>query len=363
MAKTNTKNNKKVSVKLFEMESYTPTDASERIHSDGLVRWGKDNRYPDYIYDTYCRCATLQSVINGLIDFTIGNNIEVNPVILNSLPKTNVDGDTFADVVVKLISDSWIFGGFAFKIYYNDFGAITEIDYVDIRRLRIDKNEQFVYLQDKWRLSLSGINDDAKFYIYDPETAKKDKVQIYYYKGHRTRGYYPMPEYSAALVSAETQIEIQEFHYNSIINNFMGNIVINFDGYGDLSKEEQDEIVREIKRDFTGAKNAANILTSFNPDNTTGLRLDRIPEDSFDQKYGALAESTRENLFIALRAIPILFGQIVSTGFNRQEYEEALAYTIRTAAVPRQNIMIQIFNKVFSIEQSLTFTQFSLNIA
>lgn len=139
----------------------------------------------------------------------------------------------------------------------------------------------------------------------------------------------------------------------------MGNIIFNFDGY-DPTDEEMEIIERSTVEKFTDPENAGRIVVAFNRDKETGIRIERIPEDSFDEKYKALAESTRENLFIAMRAIPVLFGLTVQTGFNTQEYEEAFMLYNRTAVIPKQNEITTVFNKLFNTTQSVIFTPFSL---
>ena len=53
-----------------------PTE--EEARNKGFVTWGTDNKYPNYLWDLYLNCATLQSIINGTADFIVGNDVICN---------------------------------------------------------------------------------------------------------------------------------------------------------------------------------------------------------------------------------------------------------------------------------------------
>lgn len=350
----------KTSHKFSEIDilSYKPTLSNEYKQSGkDYINWGVDNKYPQYLYDIYCNCATLQSIINGSIDFTIGNDIILNI----PLSERNQDGDTPEDVIKKAITDLWIFGGTAIQVIPNKLGNINEIVWLDIRNCRTDEDCKHVYYSKKW--GEYGHKKEIKYDTFNPETLRRGEgstSKVYFYKGNKTRGVYPICDYNAALVSAETQIEIQNFHYNTIINNFMVNGIFNFNNASNVSDEQKDEIERRINDKFSGTKNAARLMISWNEDKDKAVNFERITGDDFDNKYQVLSDSTRENLFISMRALPVLFGLTVQTGFNTQEYEEAFRLYNRTAIMPKQKEIVKIFDDIFEMENSISFIPFSL---
>ena len=331
------KDKENIKLSLFKTAEYKPTILTESKSNDGYVNYGDDNRYPEYIYDIYDSCATLQTIINGSADYTFGDGIE-----FTNLPETlkyvNSEGEDLEDVIQRLVYDLWIFNGFGFQVQYDAFHNPVEILYLDFRYIRTNEDGSRVYYNDKW--SRYKQSDIISLPCYDEHKGLLEETsQIFYYKGARTRGVYPKPDYNAALVSAETQIEIQKFHYNSIINNFMVNGILNFNNASNLTTDIKEKIERSIKDKFSGAENAANLFISWNDDKDSAVTFERLTDDQFDKKYEALAESTRENLFISMRAIPVIFGLTVNTGFNTQEFKDAFALYNKTAIRPKQRIM------------------------
>ena len=335
----------KVTVCMANTATYNPINLKESKSNNGYVKYGSDNKYPEYIYNIYNNCATLQAIINGSADYTFGEGIDFLE-LPDTLMKINSEGDSLEDVVQKITQDLWIFGGFALQVQYDLFHNITELIYLDFRYVRTNEDGSTCYYNDKW----SGLN--SKDYISlpsfnpDKEECREEVSQIYYFKGSKTRGVYPEPDYRAAVVSAETQIEIQKFHYNTIVNNFMVNGILNFNNAANVSDEVKDKIEKAINDKFSGAENAARLMISWNEDKDKAATFDRLSDDQFDKKYEALAESTRENIFISMRAIPVIFGLSIQTGFNTQEFKDAFALYNKTAVKPKQQVITRCLEEI-----------------
>lgn len=347
----------KLNFSSIELDSYRavlPTEVN--VKSQDYILWGNDNKYPYYLYRIFSECATLQSIINGSIDYTIGNGIEITGVP-DYIIEENEAGDTLEDTIYKLITDRWIFGGFAFKIRYNAFNKIASLEWTDFRNIRVSEDEMNVYVfpfNEKY-----GRNRAIKYPSFKND--EDSPVKIFYYKGVKSRGIYPIPDYSAAIISAETQIEIQEFHYNNIINNFSSNKIVNFNNADEMDDSVREEIERKVIDKYTGSKKAGTLMVSFNGHKDNAMTVEGIPDDSFDTKYQSLAPETRENLFISMRAQPQLFGLNLSTGFNEQEFNEAFALYNKTAIVPKQNEIKTTLSKVFE-SINIIFKPFTLEI-
>lgn len=43
--------------------------------SKKYINWGEDNKYPNYIWDSYLKCSNLQAIINTLSDYIIGEGV------------------------------------------------------------------------------------------------------------------------------------------------------------------------------------------------------------------------------------------------------------------------------------------------
>lgn len=328
-----------------------PEYIEEKVRGKEYISYGKNNLFPNYLWDLYNTVASLQSIINGTVDFICGNDISFRDRdnVINS------KGETILDIVKKIAVDKMIFGGFALQIIRNMAGEVAEIYALDFMKVRSDeKNEVFFYCEDwsKW---------GAKALIY-PKYGVNDTnpTSIYYNKGSITRGVYPTPLYGAALVACELEKAINEFHLNNINNGFASNLIINFNN-GQPNEEQKKEIEKDVQEKFSGYQNAGRILLSFNDSEENATKVERLNGDDFDDKYSALSERSREQIFTAFRATPNLFGfPNQTTGFSEQEYQSAFKLYNRTVVRPIQNEIIDSFDKILGTKGSIVITPFSI---
>ena len=359
MAKTTNKNIEKAKIQLSALNPYLQDNKVENVEKEisgvDFIAWGTDNQYPGYLFSLYEDCATLQSIINGTVDFVCGNDISCN---LQIFEKTvNKNGDTILDIIQRISTDYLIFGGFALQVIRNAIGEITELYWVDFTKIRSDKkNEVFFYSED-WCKSYGRVK-----YIVYPKFNEVDSnpSSIFYYKGNKTRSTYPTPLYNAAITSCELEKKINEFHLNEISNNFLTSKIINFNS-GVPDDDLKNEIERNLNEKFAGSENAGRILISFNANKDSETTVTDLPMDDFADRYEALHKRSREQIFTAFRATPNLFGLMTeTTGFNEQEFFEAFKLYNRTAVRPIQQIITKSFDKILGFEGSITITPFNL---
>ena len=359
MAKTINNNIEKAKIQLSALNPYLQDNKVENVEKEisgvDFIAWGTDNQYPGYLFSLYEDCATLQTIINGTVDFVCGNDISCN---LQIFEKTvNKNGDTILDIIQRISTDYLIFGGFALQVIRNAIGEITELYWVDFTKIRSDrKNEVFFYSED-WCKSYGRVK-----YIVYPKFNEVDSnpSSIFYYKGNKTRSTYPTPLYNAAITSCELEKKINEFHLNEISNNFLTSKIINFNS-GVPDDDLKNEIERNLNEKFAGSENAGRILISFNANKDSETTVTDLPMDDFADRYEALHKRSREQIFTAFRATPNLFGLMTeTTGFNEQEFFEAFKLYNRTAVRPIQQIITKSFDKILGFEGSITITPFNL---
>lgn len=328
-----------------DFNKYRKVDNTSYRNGD-IIMWGDNNMYPQYLYEVITECSLLNSILNGSIDFTIGNDIQCSE-------------DKYVPLIKKLVADRWYFGGFCFQVLYNSLGNIVDLVYIDPRFVRVSIDENKYYIYDDYvsgGLKQIGL-PKAVINKFNPEQGNIDGVQMFYFKGYKTRDYYPLPDFGSSLICAETLIEVEKFHYNTISNNFTASAILNFKG--SYSKETRDELERRISDKFAGAKNAGKFMLVFSesPTSDNTVSVERLQSDDFDTKYESLRNSCVDGIYQSLRAMPQLFGLNYSSGFQAIEYEDAFKLYNRTAIIPKQNEIVDIFS-IFGIE--LKFIPFSL---
>lgn len=339
----------------FALNPYIQTNkvdgGEKKVNNADFILWGEGNKYPNYLYELYENCATLQSVINGTADFICGDSTESRLTTVNKL------GETFDDVLRKITIDYLIFGGFAVQVIRNPFGKVNEIYWVDFMKLRSDEKNEVFFYSDDWDKSLGRVKT-----IKYPKFGKDDEnpVSIYYYKGNKTRKTYPTPVWNAAIDSAEIEKRITQFHLNEISNNFLSSKIINFNS-GMPDETIKNEIERNLTEKFGGSENAGRFLVSFNENKDSETTVTSLGEDGFADRYNALAERVESQIFTAFRATPNLFGlPNKTTGFNEQEYEGSFKLYNRTAVKPIQKAIIDVFEKIYGEKGIITIQPYTI---
>lgn len=334
-----------------------PTFEEKANTNKPYLYYGANNKFPQYLWELYLKSALLQSIINGTTDYVMGDDIIYSEWdnVQKLKDSANKDGDTLDDIVKKITIDYLIFGGFSIQVIFNKLGQISELYWLDFQNVRVNKDGNKIYYSDDW---VKKSNDYLTYDIFDSN--KRKGTSVYYFKGHLSRGIYPIPRYNGALSAIETSTEISKFHLNSILNNFSGNFIINFNN-GQPSTDVQEEIERKVKEKFSGADNAGKFILSFNDSKENGVTVERIADDNFDKKYESLRTDTYKEIFVSFRAIPQLFGySLEGTGFNKQEFQEAFLLYNQTTVIPIQKDIIRIFNKIFGVDNSMSFKPFKI---
>ena len=334
----------KLSFSVFELEKTEMPDGKETVRSGyDYVSWGKDNRFPNDLYDMYQNSAILQSVINGTADYVFGNGV------ISAFDVVNDKYETLEDVVKRCVFDLLIFGGFAIQLMYKG-GKVEAMYWLDFQKCRKSEDEKKVYYSDDWgKYAKKALEYNA----WTPDTDKG--TCIFYYKGHKTRGIYPVPMYIGALKSIKMSTEISNFHLNNITKGFASNAVISFNN-GEPDEDTKARIEKDVKEKFCGTDNAGSFLLLFNDSKDNACEIAKIQDDKFDLKYDALAKSVKEDIFIAFRATPTLFGlPNENNGFSKQEYLESFELYNKTVVVPLQKDVERAFKSIGFVIKFKTF--------
>lgn len=337
----------KVNFSAIELDENTLPDGKEVVKSgNDYVSWGKDNNFPQNVYEMYLNSAILQSIVNGIVDYVMGGGV------ISAWDKVNGNDETLNDIVEKCLYDFIVFGGFSFQIMYK-MGVPEAIYWTDFMKCRKSEDEKKIFYADEWgKYSKKCLEYDA----WTPQTNKG--TAIFYYKGKKTRGKYPIPMYIGALKSVKISTEISNFHLNNITKGFASNSIISFNN-GEPDDDTKQKIEKAFKEKFCGTNNAGSFMLLFNESKDNAAEIAKIQDDQFDKKYDSLSKAVKEDIFIAFRAVPELFG--ISTegnGFSKEEYLQAFQLFNKTVVMPIQKDVERQFKKVGI---SFDFKEFKLD--
>ena len=338
------------------------------VSGKDLVEWGNRNSYPDYLLDLYNNVPTLRSIINGNIDFITGDDVSILP-LTDNLPngQMNNRGDNIREQIKDIAKDYEIYGGFALQIIRNLIGMVAEVYYIDMRFLRTNKEGNVFYYCEDW--SKSGKKDvivypafmpNLKWDALDDEQRNRNASSILYVKNVHTQ-VYPAPLYAASIKACEIERLIDDFHINSLQNQFVSSAIINFNN-GDPGDEMKKEIEDAINEKFAGAANGGRIMLSFNKNKESATDIVEFEVKDFGERYKALSEHSRQQIFTAFRANPNLFGiPTEGNGFANEQYAESFKLYNRTQIQPVQRLIADTYDKIYSTKGVLTIVPFSMD--
>ena len=372
MSSTKQNNSRRSAFSFAAIDSYLETNIVSPVEKvlagRDMVEWGTRNAYPDYLLDLYNNVPTLRSIINGNIDYVAGDDVTIMPLQEEfTNQEMNMRGDTIREQVKDIAKDFEIYGGFALQVIRNLAGEVAEVYYIDMRYLRTNKEGDVFYYSEKW--GKSSRTDMVVYPAFLPkieweklsdEERNRHASSILFVKNVHTQ-VYPAPMYAASVLSCEIEKAISQYHWNSLNNNFCPDIIINFNN-GDPGDEIKEEIVSDLEEKFSGYQNGKRFMVSFNKDRMSAVTIDTIKTDDFSERYKALEESCRRQIFSAFRAQPLLFGlnSDVSTGFSTYEFEQTFKLYNRTQIRPVQRLIADAFDRIYGSKGVLTIKPFSL---
>lgn len=337
------------------VKNNTVENVEKKVSGKDFISWGENNGYPQFLWELYSNCATLQTIINGTSDYVCGDDVVCNVVGFDKV--VNKQGETIKDIIQKVAMDYVIFGSFALQIIRNVMGGIAEIYWVDINKLRSDEKNTVFFYSDDWSKSMGRV----KYLIY-PKFSPNDNndSSIFYYKGNKTRSTYGTPIWSAAVRNAMIENHITDFHLNEINNNFMSSRLISFNN-GQPTDEMKLEIERNLNEKFSGAANAGRTMIAFSDSKENAPEVISLSTDNFAERYSSLEKRNKEQIYCAFRATPVLFGLVTeANGFATNEYRDSYKLYNKTVVAPIQKILVDTFDKIFGVENSITISPFAV---
>ena len=246
-------------------------------------------------------------------------------------------------------------------------GRVAEIHYLDMRFLRTNKECDVFYYCENWQKK--GKKDVVVYPAFmeipnwdalSDEQKNANASSVVFVKAVHTQ-VYPAPVYAAAVKACEIERLIDDFHISDINNHFVSSAVINFNN-GDPGDEVKKQVENEVNEKFCGASNGGRIMLSWNPNKESATEIVEFKVEDFGERYKALSEHSRQQIFTSFRANPNLFGiPTEGNGFANEQYEESYRLYSRTQIRPIQRLICDTYDRIYGKPGVLTITPFSLD--
>ena len=314
------------------------------------------NRYPEYLLDLYRRSAKHHAIVNSKKDYVAGQGWAVNSEGLNTFRLAELEEfvkhpnqyESLDDILEKIAMDYELYNGFAIEIVYNQLNdKIAAIYHADFARYRSNEDGSCYYYSEDWSKHNPVVEKIDAFNWKEPEGK-----QLLYVKGYSPDcKYYPLPTYLGSTSYIELDVEVANFHLNSIKNGFMGGTLINFYN-GEPTAEEQEEIERQIKDKFTNTDNANSIVLNFSDSKDRGAEIQQLNGNDFDKRFEILNRTVQKEIYAGHQVVdPALFG-IKEEGMftSRTQLIDSFELFQNTYVNNRQQFIERVFNELAALQ-------------
>ena len=103
-------------------------------------------------------------------------------------------------------------------------------------------------------------------------------------------------------------------------------------------------------------------MVSFNADRDHQCEILPFEIKDFGEKYNTLAKRSKEQIMTCFGTSGAIFGIMQENiGFNNQEFMSQFTLYNKTRVLPIQKEMIDAFDKVFGVENSISIEPFTIN--
>lgn len=351
-------NQEKYSFSFISFDAHQPPVIFEKKNVDWIIFGdgeGYVNNYPQYLQDNYDKSPTHAAIVNGKINYVVGNGLEVSyysDVPSLALAKATIrsvnqyeDAD---DLNRKLSTDLIMFGGFYVELIQTKDGKGISANHLSFNNIRRSKDDENVwYYTSDWTTRKPQQNEDFKvFESYDHEKGFGNGNYLVDYSIYRSGNEpYALPDYLAANGYIELDWRIGNYLLQNVKNGFSAGFLINFYN-GHPEPEQKREIEKQIKKKFGGDNAGGSFVLNFNDPDSKNAEIIPIPTNGHDDRFNTLKEAVRDNLFTSHNVTsPMLFGVKVAGQLGgRTEMVEAFELMQNTYTANRQRIIEKFWN-------------------
>lgn len=353
-------NENKVQLLFAAINPYLEDNIIKNIQTEhkgkDIVEYGEHNIFPNYLYGLYESVSTLKSIINGIADYTCGENISITRS--QFAEKVN-ETDTLEDIVKSMALSYALYGSIPLNVLRNRLGEIAAIYCLDARNVRSDKKNTKFYYSDEWDKKGIGRAITTVYPKFDPED-RTQMSSILYFKADKFDTY-PNPIWGGSCIAAECLKHLAEFHLTSLSQGLTSDYIVNFNN-GRPTDEQKEEIEEEWNSKYTGWQNGSRQILSFNPDMQHRVTIEALPQTNFLDRYQSLYQTSIKDIYTAFRAHPVIFGLPTEASyFSDQDFPEAYKLFNKTVILPIQKIIKRIFENILGEKDVITIEPFHID--
>lgn len=325
------------------------------LSSLGIQAFGKDNLYPQRMYDLIRSSANGGTCLDRYQTFIEGNGLN-NTAFAEY--ECNRSGQTVDDIYRLIAQDMALHHGFALHVNYNMMCQIVEVNHIPFMQCRLEEETEdgkvlHIAIHPDWtghktrkghtiRVSKENVK---KIFTFNPRKEVVlsqiiDSGGIENYRGQILwfsmdgKWDYPVPVYDKVVTPLSTDEGLDNVQYRNVRNNFLvaGMLVhkkgstLGIDDDGNALDIKKDKDISDSLNIFQGDENACAIMDVTIESEEDEPKFVRFEANNFDSKFKTTEESVTSRIYSAFGQEPWYRIRNGSLGFSSEILSEAYEY-------------------------------------
>lgn len=321
----------------------------------GIQTYGKDNLYPQRMYDLIRSSTNGGTCLERYLTFIEGNGLNNTDF---SEYECNRAGQTVDDIYHLIAQDMALFHGFALHVNYNMMCEIVELHHVPFMQCRLEEETPdgkvvHIYVHPDWsgRKTRKGKKIEVnkqnakKIFAFNP---RKEVVMAQIMASGGIESYrgqilwfsmdgkwdYPVPIYDKVVTALSTDEGLDNVKYRNVRNNFLtaGMLVhkkgqtLGIDDNGKEIKNTDNADISESLNIFQGDENACAIMDVTIESDEDEPKFVRFQATNYDGAYKVTEESVTSRIYAAFGQEPFYRMRTGSLGFSSEVLAETYEY-------------------------------------
>ena len=317
-----------------------------RYTTQGYIRFGVDNLYPQYLNQMYYMSPLHGSVVDFKTNAAIGGGYtfdeskltDMEKVVLYSFGKKIGLKGTIKAITKDIILHDRCY----FHIELKN-GKVHNVFRIAPEKVRINQAKTIYAVNEDWEFQMQ----IRTYQPYHPE--HKDGCYLLAYEGQSVgQDYYPLPQYTSALNFAFLSGELSYLQKSNIQNSIFPSFAMMFPKKPQGPEEMQ--LIKDTVSKLKGAENGGKTVAFFANNKESLPDLVSIPKNSNDELFKGVSELNTEQICFAHTIDPILLG-VRTTGSLGSGSDIKQAYVIfeKNTIIPLRETVAEVFNQLLKV--------------
>ena len=331
-----------------------------RYQTQGFVRFGQDNLYPQYLNEVYYMSPLHGAIVDFKTNATIGGGYTFDESKLTDMEKVLLYAfgkKVGMKATIKAVTKDIIMHDRTYFLIEMKNGKSHSVKRVSPEKVRLSVDKCTYAVNEDWRFGLQ-INT---YKPYHPEC--KDGHFILAYEGQCIgQDYYPLPQYSSALNFAYLSGELSYLHKANIQNSIFPSFAMMFPKKPQGNEEMQ--LIKDTVNKLKGAENAGKAVAFFANSKDQLPELVNVPTNSNDELFKSTSELVTEQLCFAHTIDPILLGVRTSGALGSgSDIKQAYVIFEKNTIIPLRETVKDVFDsllKIVGIDTHIEITNYQI---